>query len=60
MLYLTDYTVTFTGLTTNQIRSPVWSDRRTHLQPVDTFSRVGGIRKFVAVYTGPIIWLSTQ
>ena len=58
MLYLTDYTVTFTGLTTDRIRSPVWSDRRTHLQPVDTFSCVGWTRKFVAVFTRPTHYLA--
>ena len=58
MLHLTDYIATFTGLTTNQIRSPVCLDRRTHLQPVDTFSCVGGTRKFVAVFTGPTHYLA--
>jgi hypothetical protein len=51
-LHLTDYAVTFIGLTTNQIGSPVWSDRRTHLQPVEMFSCVGVTPKFVAAFTG--------
>jgi hypothetical protein len=52
VLHLTDYCVTLIGLTTNQIRNPVLSGRRTILQLVNTFSCIGGTSRFITVFTG--------